>query len=571
MAFDGLFTYSMTNELNELIAGARIHKIHQPYSNEMILHIRGKGKTHKLLLSAHSMYARVQLTEETYENPSEPPMFCMLMRKHLEGYVIEGIRQYKRDRIMIIDIKGRNEIGDPSPKQVWIEIMGRHSNIVLIDPNKNTIIDSIKHLSYAVNSHRAVMPGFDYVLPPEQNKLDPFFVGEDDILRSIDWNSGKMDQQLVKSFAGLSPLVAKEIVKRTGLPTKSTLPPTFTKVMEELKEMPIPTLTEAEGKEFFSILSLTHKGGSESTFSSLSTLLDRFYFGKAERERVKQHALDVERLIRNEWEKNKNKLVKLEKTLDDAHAADKYQKLGELLTANLYMVQRGMDKVEVVDYYDPDGKTVEIPLDQRLTPSENAQRLFSKYQKAKNAIIVVLEQIEKTKLEVNYFDQLIQQLESASPRDIEEIREELMEGGYIRARQGKQKKQKPTKPVLEEYKSSTGVTILAGKNNKQNDFLTNRVAKRDNIWLHTKDIPGSHVVIQSTEPDETTLMEAANIAAFYSKAKESSSVPVDFTAVRHVKKPSGAKPGFVIYDNQQTLYVTPNADLIRGLYVGKQM
>lgn len=294
-------------------------------------------------------------------------------------------------------------------------------------------------------------------------------------------------------------------------------------------------------------------------------MLDRFFFGKAERDRVKQQAHDLERFMQNEKNKNEKKLIKLEKTLQDAGKADKYQLFGELLTANMYALKKGDKDIEVVNYYDENGGTVKIALDPLKTPSENAQRYFQKYQKAKNSIVVVEEQIEKTKEEILYFDSLLQQMEAASSKDIEEIREELAEEGYMRNRKTKNAKKKPTKPVLDKYVASDGTEIFVGKNNKQNDYLTTKFARRDEIWLHTKDIPGSHVVIRSLEPAEETLLEAAKIAAYYSKAKESSSVPVDFTKIRHVKKPSGAKLGFVTYDNQQTVYVTPDADTVMKL------
>lgn len=306
--------------------------------------------------------------------------------------------------------------------------------------------------------------------------------------------------------------------------------------------------------------------GEAKIFLSLSEMLDRFYFGKAERDRVKQQSSDVGRFIINEKEKNEKKIEKLQNTLKEAEKADEYQRYGELLTANLHAAKKGMKEIEVIDYYDEDGGTITIPLDPLKTPVSNAQKLFSKYQKAKNAVSIVLEQIEKARTEVTYFDNLLQQVEAASPKDIEEIREELIEGGYIRKRQKRTaKKGANVKPILDYFVSSDGTEIIVGKNNKQNDYLTNKLAARDEIWLHTKDIPGSHVVIRSKEPQEKTIKEAAMLAAYFSKARNSSSVPVDFTKVRHVKKPGGAKPGFVIYDNQQTVYVTPDEEMVLSL------
>jgi predicted ribosome quality control (RQC) complex YloA/Tae2 family protein len=567
MAFDGLFTKAIVSELAGSLTGGRINKVHQPYKNEVILTIRAGGVNHKLLLSAHPSYARVQLTNETYDNPNEPPMFCMLLRKHLEGYILEDIYQVDADRIIIFEIRGRNEIGDISHKQLIVEIMGRHSNIILVDKTRQLILDSVKHVSFAVNSHRAILPGQPYIAPPEQHKQNPFTAVEEDILRELDFNSGKLDKQLVEHFSGVSPLFAKEVMFQSGIANRTTLPKTFIKLIGKINAGEFsPAITEAANKEAFYLFPLEHLKGQTKTFNSLSEMLDRFYFGKAERDRVKQFSHDLERFIVNEKEKNEKKISKLEETLKEAEQADQLQRYGELLTANLYAAKKGMKEIEVVNYYDENGAMMTIPLDPRKSPSENAQRYFSKYQKAKKAMTVVVEQIDKAQSEVAYFDTLLQQVQSASPKDVEEIREELTEGGYIRERQRRNgKKAHNAKPILDHYFANDGTEIIVGKNNKQNDYLTNKLAARDEIWLHTKDIPGSHVVIRSKEPSEETITEAAKLAAYFSKARESSSVPVDFTKVRYVKKPSGAKPGFVIYENQQTVYVTPDEDTVLRL------
>jgi predicted ribosome quality control (RQC) complex YloA/Tae2 family protein len=567
MSFDGLFTRIMTNEISSALISGRINKIYQPYKNEIIMLVRANGKNHKLLLSAHPSYARVQITNESYDNPNEPPMFCMLLRKHLEGAIIENIYQIGLDRMICLEVKGRNELGDITYKKLMVEIMGRHSNIILIDKDKNTILDSIKHVSYALNSYRAILPGQEYVLPPQQEKLNPFQLEENDILRRLDFNAGKLDKQLVEQFAGLSPLLAREIVFRSGLANRLTLPKTFIKIMQQISEQEIlPAITTNNTKEAFYFFPLEHMKGESKQFDYLSNVLDRFYFGKAERDRVKQQASDLERFIQNEKDKNEKKIEKLFQTLEDAKKAEEYQLFGELLTANMYAFQKGMKEIEVINYYEEDGASVVIPLDPLKSPSDNAQRYFSKYQKAKNSIDKVKEQIRLAEEEFSYFDSLQQQLMAASIRDIAEIREELVEEGYIRERQKRKNKHSNLgKPQLESYQASDGTEILIGKNNKQNDYLTSKHAGRDEIWLHTKDIPGSHVVIRSKTPDEQTIKEAAILAAYFSKARLSGSVPVDYTKVRYVKKPNGAKPGFVIYDNQQTIYVTPDEEKILAL------
>lgn len=567
MAFDGLFTRAITHEITNSLQTGRISKIYQPSKYEILLHIRANGKNQKLLLSAHPTYARMHLTSQSYNSPALPPMFCMLLRKHLEGGFLEKIEQIGLERIIQITVRSRNEIGDESLKTLIIEIMGRHSNIILVDAKTNVILDSLKHVSLAVNRHRSVYAGAEYVAPPAQHKSNPLQIETlEEFIRPLDFLAGNMDKQLVGAFMGISPLFAKEVVKKAGMVNENALSEAFFTLQKPLQvHQYIPAMITANGKEFFYLFPLSHLHGDEKTFSSVSELLDRFFFGKAERDRVKQQAHDLERFMHNEKTKNEKKLIKLEKTLQDAGKADKYQLFGELLTANMYALKKGDKDIEVVNYYDENGGTVKITLDPLKTPSENAQRYFQKYQKAKNSVAIVEEQIDKTKEEILYFDSLLQQMEAASSKDIEEIREELAEEGYMRNRKSKNTKKKPSKPVLDKYIASDGTEILVGKNNKQNDYLTNKLARRDEIWLHTKDIPGSHVVIRSLEPSDETLVEAAQLAAYFSKAKESSSVPVDYTKIRHVKKPSGAKLGFVTYDNQQTVYVTPDADTVMKL------
>ena len=364
MAFDGLFTRAMTRELSDLLTDGRISKIHQPYKNEIVMIVRARGKNHKLLLSAHPSYARIQISNDSFDNPNEPPMFCMLLRKHLEGSIIQEIRQADMDRLIIIDVRGRNELGDVSYIQLMIEVMGRHSNIILVDKEKEMIIDSIKHVPSAVNSYRTILPGAAYIPPPAQEKSNPLEANEEDVLRAIDFNAGKIDRQIVQHFSGVSPLLSREILHRTGLTNRATLPGAITELMGQLKSHEYaPGITSADGKEFFYILPLTHLKGDYRPFPTLSEMLDRFYFGKAQRDRVRQQAHDLERLMKNEKEKNETKITRLESTLEEAKKADHHQLLGELLTANMHLAKRGMDKIDVVNYYDEAGATITIPLD----------------------------------------------------------------------------------------------------------------------------------------------------------------------------------------------------------------
>jgi predicted ribosome quality control (RQC) complex YloA/Tae2 family protein len=567
MAFDGMFVYAISEELKQNLSNGKISKIYQPYERELIFHIRAQGKNHKLFISANPSYPRINITEENYQNPQTAPMFCMLLRKHLEGGVIEKIQQVETERIIYIDVRSRDELGDTSMKRLMIEIMGRHSNIILIDPERNMILDSIHHVTHAINQHRVLLPGREYVSPPEQDKVNPFLADQETLIKKINFNQGKIDSQIVQQFSGISPLLAKEIVHQAGLANRESLAASFLTIIDRIKKLNLhPTIMHSEDKSNFYLFPLEHVGGKQQSFPTVSALLEKFFHGKAERDRVKQKAHDFARFLSNEKNKNQKKIKKLEKTQEDSQKANQYKLFGELLTAYLHQAKRGDTSIQVINYYDENGATVEIPLDSQLTPNGNAQAYFKKYNKAKKSVEAVAGQIKLAEAEIEYFETLLQQLEQASPKDVQEIREELIEGGYLRDRsKQKKKKKKEEKPQLEPYFSSDGTEILVGKNNKQNEYVTSRLGRSTDTWLHTKDIPGSHVLIRSDQFSEETLLEAAQLAAFYSKAGSSSQVPVDYTLIKHVKKPNGAKPGYVIYDHQKTVYVTPTEDLVEEM------
>ncbi|MCZ8520212.1 MULTISPECIES: Rqc2 family fibronectin-binding protein [Paenibacillus] len=589
MSFDGLVVHCLVRELQSLVGG-RINKIQMPTGNDILLQVRAPGRSVKLILSANPTYPRVHLTGESFLNPKEAPMFCMLLRKHCEGGIIESIEQPGLERIIHFGIRQRDELGDLSTKKIIVEIMGRHSNIILTDPAGNTIIDGIHHVTPAISSYRIVMPGSSYTSPPEQHKAMPLETAQSSFLAELTAAPQTAEPEdasslrywagaLVQRFSGISPLAARELVHRAAggqaeldpAEAPARLWPPFAELMQSLRSgeaEPVIAEEAATGKSFFSILRLTHIEGESRRFDTVSELLETYYSDKAERDTVKQRVSDLIRLLSNERAKNAKKLEKLQETMEDARDADRFRILGELLTASMHLLRKGEKKIEVVNYYDEEQRPVTIELDPLLTPSENAQRYFKKYTKSKNSLIAVDEQMTQAREEILYLDSLLQQLASASLSDIEEIREELMEQGYLRARGRKGTKKKANaKPVLACYTSSEGIPIYVGKNNTQNEYLTNRLAHAGDTWLHTKDIPGSHVVIRSPEFGEDTLREAAQLAAFYSQAKESSGVPVDYTLIKHVRKPSGAKPGFVIYDHQRTLFVTPDAERIKGLPV----
>ncbi|MED4603569.1 NFACT family protein, partial [Paenibacillus validus] len=387
------------------------------------------------------------------------------------------------------------------------------------------------------------------------------------------------EQAIVQRFSGISPLVARELAYRAfggAFDPELDAASAVRKLWEPFHELigklerrqltPVITEHPSSGKSYFSILELTHIGGGMRRFDSISACLEAYYSDKAERDTVKQRVSDLFRLLTNERTKNVKKLEKLEETLQDAQQADRFRILGELLTASMHQIRKGDSRIEVINYYDEEQRPIEIELDPLLSPSENTQRYFKKYTKAKNSLSVVKEQMQQAHEEIAYLDNLLQQLTSASLSDIEEIREELTEQGYLRDRGKKGKRKKANaRPQLACYTSSEGIALYVGKNNTQNEYLTNRLAGPGDTWLHTKDIPGSHVVIRSAEFGDATLLEAAQLAAYYSQAKESSGVPVDYTLVKHVRKPSGAKPGFVIYDHQKTLFVTPDPERIKQL------
>ncbi|SFB37226.1 Predicted component of the ribosome quality control (RQC) complex, YloA/Tae2 family, contains fibronectin-binding (FbpA) and DUF814 domains [Cohnella sp. OV330] len=569
MSLDGIVARALVHELGEIV-GARIAKIYQPTENEVVLHIRGQGFGRKLLLSAHPSMPRLHYTEQPWANPQEPPMFCMLLRKHCEGGVIEAVRQPGAERIVEIDVRHRDELGDLSLKRLVLEIMGRHSNLVLLDPATGIVHDSIRHVTPAISSYRVVLPGVKYVAPPAQDKQDPLEATADDVARALSEAAGSPPAgALVAAFTGLSPLLAKEIAYRAG-DREADVPAAFTALMADAAaHRYAPSIVEEPaGRTQFHALPLTHVQGEPRGYDSMHACLEAYYIHKAERDLVRQRTVDLTRLLQNETAKNAKKLEKLRQTLEEAEGADKYRRLGELLTAHLYAMSKGDKQVEVTDYYEEDQPKVRVQLDPLLTPNENAQRYFRKYTKMKNSREVVSEQIEETEREIAYLESVLQGLDTATPADIEEIRAELTEQGYIRARGGRKGdrgKKKNDRPAILCYTSSEGVPIYVGKNNTQNDYVTNRLGQPSDTWLHTKDMPGSHVLIRAVDYGEQTLKEAAMLAAYYSKGKESSLVPVDYTKIRLVRKPSGAKPGFVIYEGQKTLFITPDESLVRNL------
>ena len=562
MAFDGLFTKKMVEALQFLVSG-RIHKVNQPENDTVILVIRQQRQNHQLLMSIHSSFSRLQLTYKKYDNPFNPPMFARVFRKHLEGGIIKAIRQIGNDRRVEIDVESKDEIGDTIYRTIILEIMGKHSNLILTD-HDGKILEGLKHLTPNTNQYRTVMPGFKYEAPPTQHKLNPFEITGQQTLKYIDFNAGKIAKQLLNTFEGFSPLISNEIVQRRQFMTNETLPLAYDEVMQQTYNQPQPIFhkNHETGKEDFYFMPLLQFSDDVSEYASLHELLDRYFDTRGERDRVKQRANDLVRFVQQQLNKNEHKLSKLISEYEGAKDKETQRLFGELITANIYRIKQGDKTVTALNYYT--GNDVTIPLNPTKSPSVNAQYYYKQYQRMKTREHELKHQIQLTKENIAYFETIEQQLQHITVDEIDEIRDELAEQGFMKQRRQRHKK-KQTAIRLQTYLSTDGDTILVGKNNKQNDYLTNKKAHKSHLWFHTKDIPGSHVVILNAHPSETTIKEAAMLAGYFSKVGLSGQIPVDYTEIKNVHKPSGAKPGFVTYDNQKTLYATPDYDKIQSM------
>ncbi|MES9544891.1 Rqc2 family fibronectin-binding protein Fbp62 [Streptococcus intermedius] len=547
MSFDGFFLHHMTDELRQQLLYGRIQKINQPFNQELVLQIRSNRQNHKLLLSVHPVFSRIQLTRTAFENPVVPTTFIMVMRKYLQGATIENISQIENDRILEISVSNKNEIGDNVAATLIIEIMGKHSNIILMDKASGNIIEAIKHVGFSQNSYRTILPGSSYVTPPQTDKRNPFTISDEklfEILHTEDLSA----RSLQNLFQGLGHDTAAELSRRLTNDKLKTFRAFFANSTQA-------TLTS---KSFTPILF----ADSQKEFPSLSQLLDAFYQDKAERDRVNQQASELIHRVENELEKNRKKLTKQEQELVATENAEEFRQKGELLTTFLHQVPNNQDQVELDNYYT--SEKITIVLDKALTPNQNAQRYFKRYQKLKEAVKHLTGLIEETKETIQYLESVETALSQANLTEITEIREELIQTGFIRRRQ-REKIQKRKKP--EKYLSTDGQTIiLVGRNNLQNDELTFKMAKKEDLWFHAKDIPGSHVVITGNlHPSDDVKTDAAELAAYFSKARLSNLVQVDMIEVKKLNKPTGGKPGFVTYTGQKTLRVTPDEAKIKSM------
>ena len=547
MSFDGFFLHHMTEELRQQLLYGRIQKINQPFEQELVLQIRSNRQNHKLLLSAHPVFGRIQLTNTSFENPAVPNTFIMVMRKYLQGATIESIEQIDNDRVLEISVSNKNEIGDSVAATLVIEIMGKHSNIILMDKASGNIIEAIKHVGFSQNSYRTILPGSTYVAPPQTGNRNPFTISDEklfEILQTEDLSA----RSLQKLFQGLGRDTAAELSQHLTSDKLKTFRAFFAS----------PTQAHLTTKSFAPILFVD----SQKEFPSLSQLLDDFYQDKAERDRVNQQASELIHRVENELEKNRKKLKKQEQELVATENAEEFRQKGELLTTFLHQVPNNQDQVELDNYYT--SEKITIVLDKALTPNQNAQRYFKKYQKLKEAVKHLTGLIEETKETIQYLESVETALSQASLTEIAEIREELIQTGFIRRRQ-REKIQKRKKP--EKYLATDGKTIiLVGRNNLQNDELTFKMAKKEELWFHAKDIPGSHVVITGNlHPSDDVKTDAAELAAYFSKARLSNLVQVDMIEVKKLNKPTGGKPGFVTYTGQKTLRVTPDEAKIKSM------
>lgn len=558
MAFDGFFTHAVVHELNNTLATGRVAKVNQPYPAELIMTIRAHRHNYSLLLSANPTYPRMQITQIAYQNPAVPSNFAMTMRKYLEGAILDSIEQVDNDRIIKMNFNTRDELGDQQRLVLVIEIMARHSNVSLVNEKTNKIIDTIKHVGADQNRVRLLLPGATFVMPPKQDKVNPYLPNQiytDLIRQGLD--EKELASQLQQHYQGLGRQSAQELARE--LQASGDLPTTYHTFLKRF-ENPDPVIyDDHNGKRQFAAFSPSNVEEAQIThYDTLSVMLDAFYAQKAERDRSKELAGQVLKVLHTELKKDRRKVKKLNQQLEDAAKADYYRIRGEILTTYLGKLTPGMTEITLPNFYD-DNKPLKISLDPELSPSRNAQKYFTKYDKLKTSVDYVKEQLRLANDEINYLANIESQIDLASPADIQEIRLELQQQGYLKQKRQKSKKRRKvrvSKP--EEFHTSNGTTVLVGKNNLQNDRLSFKIANKNDIWLHVKDIPGSHVIIRDSDPDDQTLLEAAQLAAYFSKGRDSDNVPVDYLPAKRLHKPKGAKPGFVTFTGQKTLYVTPH-------------
>ena len=579
MAFDALMMGSVCHEISTQ-GPMKVEKIYQPAADEIILMLRPQRENLKLLINAGSNYPRINFTDAQSENPAKAPMFCMLLRKHLAGAKLLSACQPELERVCFLEFDAYDEMGFKSRKFLICEIMGKYANIILADKDKR-IISALKLIDFSASSVRQILPGLNYEMPPKQDKKDPTAVTKEEFTHLFDAASKDLrcDKFITNNFLGMAVSTARQISYMCGGSVDctleniklSTLLPAFFDIMEKFKKGILTPYIVYDAKDTpieYSYIPLEYYGKEYSCrpTSGFSCALDLFYLKKSQSERIRQRSSDVLRLLTNAEARITKKIAIHQSDLGKCDESEYYKLCGDLITANIYLMKRGMDKVTVCNYCDESCPNIDISLDIKLTPAQNAQLYYKKYNKAKKGKIELAKQIEIARAELNYIETVFESLTKAETEsDINEIRDELYHSGYAsRMKNYTVQKQAATKPL--KFVTDGGYTVYCGKNNRQNDYITTKLSNKTDWWFHVKNAPGSHVIMQSNgdEPSEKDFTQAAEIAAFYSKA-EGDNIAVDYTLIKYVKKPAGSKPGFVVYNVNWTAYVSPSEEKIRKL------
>ena len=586
MPIDAVFLESLRCELQQQLLACRVDKVQQPERDTILLSMRGPNSGGKLLLTASPNHPRIQLTSLSFENPAQPPMFCMLLRKHLTGGRLVSISQPPLERLVELTFDCIDEMGTPCQKKLILEIMGRNSNLILTGAD-GRILDCLRRVDFEMSEQRQVLPGLYYHLPPAQGKRSPWDASEEELraLLCAQKTQKMADSFLLETFGGLSPLLCRELAyavfgqvdldlsQLTDAQREDAAGNLFD-AFDQLhtgKRTPVILVRDERPWDFTCIPIRQYEGLiAQEPQPSFSALLDTFYAKRDSLERMRQKTQALRKTLTNLHNRTARKLANQQKELEATFDREHLRRLGDIVTANLHVISRGQARLTAVDFYDPEMKEIDIPLNPAISPQQNAAKFYKDYQKAKTAEKVLTEQIAKGEAELSYLASVLDELSRVeSERDMQDIRQELTEGGYLRETGQKKKMKLPaSKPMV--FRSSDGFEILVGRNNRQNDLLTCKLAQKQDIWLHTQKIHGSHVIIACAPetPPDRTVTEAMQLAAYFSQAREGQNVPVDYTRVKNVKKPAGAKPGMVIYDHYSTAVVTPDAALAEKLREG---
>ena len=574
MPLDALCLTAVAGEVRAAVQGGKIDKIYQPTRDEVVLYIRGPAGNVRLLLSANPGHPRAHLTERNRENPEQPPMFCMLLRKHLQGARILELNQPPLERILDFNLETLDELGDRVERRLVLEAMGRSANLLLLD-GEGRIVDCTRRVDGDLaRGQRQLLPGLFYRQPPVVDKLNPFTLSSEELRLVLENPLGKAwDKLLLDSFTGLSPLVARELAFRAGDDSEK-LAAELEKLGKAVEENHFTSyLLVREGKPVdFTFLPVLQYGPETESVprESFSALLDDFFSDRESAERVRQRGQDLVKSVTSARDRTARKLGNQARELEATKNRERLRELGDILTSNLHLMEKGMSTFRTMDFYDPEGGEVDIPLDPLLTPQQNAAKYYKEYNKAKTAEEMLTIQIEKGEKELEYLNSVLENIALAEgEKDLQEIRQELTETGYLRRPKTAAKRAKRVSGKPMEFRSSAGLRISVGKNNSQNDLLTTKLAYKSDIWLHTQKIHGSHVILwlEGGEADAQSLTEAAQLAAWFSQARDGSKVPVDYTPVKYVKKPAGARPGMVVYTTYQTAVVEPDVELAKKLRV----